>query len=82
VKLPAYFIVGAVPVKAVETEDGGMDVLAYDPDAREFRRAMQYLTAVSLPGGHRDVDRVTEAAFLEWIERLHRDDGSPQRRGP
>jgi hypothetical protein len=42
--LPRYCIVGARPVKAIETEDGGMDILAYDWSTGEFARHMEFLT--------------------------------------
>lgn len=69
-ELPSYFVVGSVPVKAVPTEGGGMDVLAYDETTGEFRRAMQYLDAVFSHAGNIDVDRVSEAAFEKYVARL------------
>lgn len=66
--LPRYCIVGARPVKAIETEDGGMDVLAYDWSTGEFTRDMGYLTRVSLPD--EEVEIVSPDEFEAYVAKL------------
>lgn len=66
--LPLYCIVGDRPVKAIETEDGGMDVLAYEWDTGEFKRAMQYLSKITLGDG--EIDYVSEEEFEQYVEKL------------
>jgi hypothetical protein len=66
--LPAYYVVGARPVKTVPTPDGGMDVLAYDWNTGEFRRDMSYLTRITLPDA--EVDALTEAEFERRVAEL------------
>jgi hypothetical protein len=68
VDLPRYCIIGARPVKAVETADGGMDILAYDWSTGEFAREMGYLTRVSLPD--EEVDLVSREQFDAYIAEL------------
>jgi len=65
--LPIYGIVGDRPVKAVDTPDGGMDVLAFDWKTGEFVRDMSYTHTLVHPLDE-DVDFVDEAEF-EW--RVH-----------
>ena len=67
-KLPAYFVVGARPVKAVATAQGGMDILAYDWDSGELRRDMSYLSRLTLPDA--EVESVTEEAFERRVAGL------------
>jgi len=71
--LPIYCIVGHRPVKALATEDGGMDVLAYDWATGEFRREPGYLHRVVTPDG--EVDVVTEKEFEEHVARLRQKGG-------
>ncbi|MEW5860226.1 MAG: hypothetical protein AB1861_23050 [Cyanobacteriota bacterium] len=66
--LPLYCIVGDRPVKAIETEDGGMDVLAYEWDTGEFKRSMQYLSKITLGDG--EIDYVSEKEFEQYVEKL------------
>jgi hypothetical protein len=66
--LPRYCVVGARPVKAIETEDGGMDVLAYDWSTGEFAREMGYLTRVSLPD--EEVEIVSPDEFDAYVAKL------------
>ncbi|MBD2740011.1 hypothetical protein [Coleofasciculus sp. FACHB-1120] len=66
--LPIYCIVGDRPVKAIETEDGGMDVLAYEWDTGEFKRAMQYLSKITLGDG--EIDYLSEKEFEQYVEKL------------
>jgi hypothetical protein len=60
-KLPRYFAVNDLPVKFVETPDGGMDVLAWDWKANDFVRHLEYLDAVMKPAS--DVQELTESEF-------------------
>ncbi len=66
--LPKYFIVGDRPVKSVPTNEGGLDVLAYDWNSGEFIRAMEYLAKISF--GEGEVERVTRAEFDDRVEKL------------
>ncbi|MBX3187552.1 MAG: hypothetical protein KF819_11080 [Labilithrix sp.] len=66
--LPRYCIVGARPVKAIRTPDGGMDVLAYDWKTGELRRDMTYLDRVITPDV--EVDIVSEAEFERRVAEL------------
>lgn len=66
--LPRYCIVGARPVKAIETEDGGMDVLAFDWSTGEFARDMNYLTRVTLPD--EEVETVPAHEFDAYVAEL------------
>lgn len=66
--LPIYCIVGDRPVKAVETEEGGMEILAYDWATGDFRREPAYLHRVVTPDV--EVDVVTEKEFEEHVTKL------------
>jgi hypothetical protein len=68
VDLPRYCIVGARPGKAIETEDGGMDILAYDWSTGEFARDMECLTRVSLPD--EEVEVVSREQFDAYVAEL------------
>ena len=68
-QLPRYCIIGARPVKAIETEDGGMDVLAYDWRPGEFARDMGYLTRVTLPD--EEVEIISAEEFDAYVAELH-----------
>jgi hypothetical protein len=72
-ELPRYCIVGLRPVKLIETEEGGMDCLAYDWDTGAFVRNMDYLTRASLPDS--EVDVVTADAFDEAVAKLRMERG-------
>ena len=54
--LPEYFIVGDRPVKSVPTDEGGLDVQAYDWTTGAFIRAMEYLTRISFQEGEVERD--------------------------
>lgn len=71
--LPRYCIIGARPVKLVETDDGGMSCLAFDWETGELERDMSMLTRACLPDG--EVDIVTEEQFDEAVSRLRRERG-------
>lgn len=73
-ELPFYCIVGARPVKAIETEDGGMDILAYNWQTGEFERDMQYLDRIVIVRGEMDV--VTEEEFEQYVDKLRRERNS------
>ncbi len=60
-KLPRYFAVNDLPVKFVETPDGGMDVLAWDWQANDFVRHLEYIDAVMRPAS--DVQELSESEF-------------------
>lgn len=67
--LPMYCIVGRRPVKAVATDEGGMDIQAYNWDTGEFERDMSYMMSITFG----DADHVSEAEFLTCVEALHRE---------
>jgi len=66
--LPRYCIVGARPVKAIATADGGTDILAYDWSTGEFVRHMEYLTRVCLPDD--EVEVVSQEQFDARVAEL------------
>jgi hypothetical protein len=74
--LPRFAIVGSRPVKAIDTPDGGMDVLAYDWDSGELVRDMGYLTRLFAPDG--EVEIVSEAQFEQAVEALRGGDDTSQ----
>lgn len=59
---------GARPVKAVATPDGGMDVLAYDWTTGELRRDLSYVERIVMPDV--EVEIVDEAAFERAVSAL------------
>lgn len=69
--LPRYFICGDRPVKLVPTEDGGMDVLAYDWKTGGFVRDMSYLTRCAL-GTDPETDEVSQTEFDHHAASLRR----------
>jgi hypothetical protein len=71
IPLPMYCIVGRRPVMAFETEDGGLDVQAFDWKPGEFERDIEYLSTI-LVG---DADHVSEEEFNEHVEQLRRELG-------
>ena len=72
-KLPMYLIFGARPVKFVATDDGGLDIRAFDWETGDFVRALEY--------GPRffkfepEMDEVTEDEFNRRVAALRRDLG-------
>lgn len=66
--LPRFAIVGARPVKAIDTPDGGMDVLAYNWESGEFDRDMEYLSRLFMPDG--EVEIVSEDQFNQAVAAL------------
>ena len=55
-------------MKVVRTEDGGMDILAYNRETGEFEREIGYLTTIFASTG--DVTSVTEKEFEQRVEEL------------
>ena len=53
---------------AIETADGGMDILAYDWSTGEFARDMGYLTRISLPD--EEVELVSREQFDAYVAEL------------
>lgn len=75
-ELPRYCIVGLRPVKLVETNDGGMDCLAYDWDSGELVRNMDYLSRACLPDD--EVEVVGVEQFDAHLARLRARGGRPR----
>ena len=73
-KLPSYCIVFDRVVKAVETEDGGMAVLAYDPKKDTFVLEAGMLEHAL--GYSPEADIVSEEEFEEHLNMLRRRSGS------
>jgi len=65
---PCYCIVGARPVKAIKLPDGGVDILGWDWDKKDFVRDMGMLTRVMMPEG--ETEMVTEAQFESYVAKL------------
>ena len=70
-KLPQYYIFGAQPVKIVSTENGGMEVFAYDWKTGEFEVAPSDYLVRALTG-EGDVDRYNENDFDEYVKELRK----------
>lgn len=66
--LPQYCIVENTPVKALSTEDGGMDILAYDWKTGQFCRDLRYTSRIVLGGT--DVEQVDEERFNACVAAL------------
>jgi hypothetical protein len=67
--LPMYAIVGECPVKILPTADGGMQVLFFDWDTKDFAPDDgHFLQQVML--GHGDVDYLSEADFEAHVAKL------------
>jgi hypothetical protein len=67
-KLPYYCIIGNRPVKAISTEDGGMDILAYNWNTGELERDMSYLTRIVM--GDHEINQVSKQYFDQHIVNL------------
>ncbi len=65
-ELPKYALIGSRAVKAVPTEDGGLDVLVYDPERDAFVPDMYFLDKFFAPST--STEFVTEEQFLELVE--------------
>lgn len=71
--LPWFFLVNDRPVKVVETDDGGIDVLVLNVlvlnmATGEFDRDLSYLSAIFKP--YKDVDHLTEKEFNVVVESM------------
>lgn len=71
--LPTYCIVGRRPVKAIQTEAGGLDILAYNWETGAFERNMSYLSKIFM--GEGEIDYISEAEFLQYVEQLRQEQG-------
>jgi hypothetical protein len=67
-KLPLFYIFGARPVKFVRTEEGGMDILAFNWDSGEFERDLSYLS--KLFDYSPDNYEITEEEFKIHVKEL------------
>lgn len=65
--LYGFYIFGDRPVKFVKTEDGGMDILAYEWESGTFIRDLDYLDRIWYGN---DVEEVSEEEFNEYVEKL------------
>ena len=68
--LPLYLIFGARPVKFERTEDGGMDILAFEWETGEFVRDMNYLSRYV--NAEPEMDVVTKREFDATVRSLRR----------
>lgn len=66
--LPLYCIIGDRPVKAIETESGGMEVLALNWKNGKFEREMKYLDRIL--SGDIEVSVVDETNFKKKVEEI------------
>lgn len=69
--LPWYYTVNDLPVKMIETEQGGMDVLVLNLKTGNFERDLRYLSRCFDPSA--DVDELTEESFYAWVRMLLQD---------
>jgi hypothetical protein len=72
VNLPRYAIVGACPVKILPKENGGMEVLAFDWETRDFAPDDGYFLEKVLTGLEGDVEYLTESEFEARVAALKR----------
>ena len=66
--LPLYCIIGDRPVKAIETESGGMVVMALNWKNGKFEREMKYLDRIL--SGDIEVSVVDEYDFQKKVEEI------------
>lgn len=64
---PRYFVYEERPVVFIETPGGGLDCLACDPRAGDFRREMYYVAEIDFNHGA-DWDEVSYEAFIPAVE--------------
>ncbi len=67
-ELPRFCAINGLPVKFVATAEGGMDVLAWDFQTKEFARHLEYIDYLFNPGG--DIEELTEAEFNALVETM------------
>jgi hypothetical protein len=65
---PHWYAIDGRPVTSQPTEDGGLDILAFDWRTGELVRDLDYLTKVVLPGT--DTDELTQDEFDDLVARL------------
>jgi len=68
--LPIYCICDGRPVKAVPTDEGGMDVLVYNCRTGKFRREMGYVRRITFPEFDDETDVVSEEEFNRCVAEL------------
>lgn len=66
--LPIYCVVDTRPVKVVPADEGGLEVLAYDPNIGDFVRRMDLLERVILQDDL--VMELTEDEFYSHLARI------------
>jgi hypothetical protein len=66
--VPIYCVVDTFPVKVVGTDDGALEVLAYDPVTGEFVRRMDLLERVLMQDDW--VVELTEEEFEAHLSNL------------
>jgi hypothetical protein len=73
-KAPVYAIINDDAVKAVRTEDGGLEVLRYCPEKDEFERDMRFLEHIYFPTATKalDTDIVSKDEFEACVAKLRR----------
>jgi hypothetical protein len=74
-KFPVYCIISdRIAVKAVSTEDGGLEVLEYNPQSDEFRRNMRFLDYIFLPTPTKafDTEFVSKKEFDAYVAKLRK----------
>lgn len=68
-KLPRYSIVGECPVKILPAENGGMEVLAFDWESRDFVPDDGYFLKKVMTG-HGEIEYVSEDEFEAYVATL------------
>jgi hypothetical protein len=66
--LPLYCIIGDRPVKAIETENGGMEVVALNWKSGNFEREMKYLDRIL--SGDVEVEVVDKKDFISKVDEI------------
>jgi hypothetical protein len=66
--LPLFCIIGARPVKAIETESSGMEVMALNWKNGKFERDMQYLDRIL--SGDIEVEIVDKTEFEIRVDEI------------
>jgi hypothetical protein len=66
--LPLFCIIGDRPVKAIEVESGGMEVMALNWKNGNFERDMQYLDRIL--SGDIEVSVVDKAEFEKKVNEI------------
>jgi hypothetical protein len=66
--LPLYCIIGDRPVKAIETENGGIEVVALHWKSGNFEREMKYLDRIL--SGDVEVEVVDKKDFISKVDEI------------